>query len=73
MKKPVVKRNKSKREAWVTARTLPQVKKLVQAESRRQHRSESDVIHLLLCQHFGVNPSTGAKDQDLETKQASVA
>lgn len=51
--------NGEKRGAWVTTRTLVPVKAAVQAEARRRHRSESEVVHLMLCSRYGMDPLTG--------------
>ena len=48
-----------KREAWVSTRTLKSIKECVRGEAIRQHRSDSEVLHLLLCKHYGVDPTTG--------------
>ena len=48
-----------KRDAWVSSRTVQSVKDAVRAEALGQHRSDSEVVHLVLCRHYGVDPTTG--------------
>ena len=48
-----------KRDAWVSSRTVQSVKDAVRAEALGQHRSDSEVVHLVLCRHYVVDPTTG--------------
>jgi len=43
----------------ITTRTVLAVKEAVQADAIRQRRSESELLHLLLCSHYGIDPITG--------------
>lgn len=50
---------RAKRDVWVSTRTITAVKDAVRDDAIRQHRSESELVHLLLCRQYGINPITG--------------
>jgi hypothetical protein len=48
-----------KRDVWVASRTLEAVKDAVRAEARSQRRTESELVHLMLCDRYGLDPFSG--------------
>ena len=47
--------------AKLHCRTTPSVLIALQAEALRQNRSLSELLHIILCEHFGIDPATGLR------------
>jgi len=58
-----MKRRRMKREFWISTRTHKEVKRALIQEAEDQRRTESEVLHLLLCSHYAIDPITGKKAQ----------
>jgi len=58
------KRRRMKRESWISTRTLTEVKQALIREAEKQCRTESEMLHLMLCRHFRIDPITGKAAKD---------
>ena len=47
-----------KRDTWVATRTLEAVRDAVRAEACSERRTASELVHLLLCDRYGLDPLT---------------
>ena len=48
-----------KRLCTLSARTTQPVKEAVRAEAKERRWSESELVHSILCSHFGWDPDAG--------------
>ena len=55
----------------VSIRTMKHIKAALREDAERQNRTESDLLHVILCKHYGFDPVTGdAKDNKPGFKRA---
>jgi hypothetical protein len=48
---------------FISARTTEAVKQALKAEAGRQRRTESEVLHVIVCQYLGLDPyDDGSED-----------
>lgn len=64
---------------FISARTTEAVKLALKAEAQRQRRTESEVLHVMVCQCLGLDPydaesgGSGESDFDVETTPGAKA